>query len=296
MRGVSGLEATNLYGRACKLVIGVPEDLLLGVDVAFNDDNSKGLDVSGLDFEFTVEKTLKPEPNTCEILVYNLSESSRKSMSGGHKLTVKLEAGYLGGTSLLYLGEVRAAWTEKKGPDFITHIESGDGEKEIAKNRIQVSRGAKVPIATAVQLIVEALGLGVGNVPQLTTTLLSKGIVTINSAALSGPAAGRLTDFCRSAQLEWSIQNGAIQILDIGKTISTQALEISSDTGMIDSPTADSDGILSFQTLIIPGLQPGVLVNMNSIFFKGGYRVERVKWQGQTFGNDWYASVQARKY
>lgn len=290
-----GLQEAKLFGRAFKLVVGVPDNPDIKVEAEFDGSDTRGLDVSGFDIDFTIEKTLKPEPNTCDIKVYNLSEVNRKILSGS-KLTVKLEAGYKGATSLLYFGEVRAAWTDRQGPDFITHLESGDGEKEIAKSRINVARGAKVPIFSALSSIVEAIGVGQGNVGAIESVLLSRGIASINGGSLTGSAASRLTDLCRSAGLEWSIQNGAIQILDIGKTISTQALTISSDTGMIESPTVDSGGILSVTTLIIPGLQPGVLVNMDSLFYKGGYRIERCKWAGQIYGNNWQCSWEAKKY
>lgn len=291
------LRATKLFGRALKLNIGVPNDPLLNTEVTFNDANSTGMDVSGFDVEFSVERSLKSEePNTCDIRVYNLSETSRKAMSGGHKLTVSLEAGYQGNTSLLFLGEVRNAWTDRQGPDFVTHLESGDGEEEIRKARLNVCHGAKVPVASAVAAIVDALKLGQGNTPVVAAALSAKGIATINGGALTGPAAARLTDFCRSAGLEWSVQHGAIQILDVGKTVSPQALRIAADTGLIDSPTVDNKGVLNVTTLIIPGLQPGVLAVMDTLFVKGAYRIEKCQWKGQVLGNDWSVSWEGKKY
>ncbi len=290
-----GLTSASLYGRAVKLTVGVPDNPALKVDVEFNDTNSHGLDVSGFDIEFEVEKTLKPEPNTCAISVYNLSEDSRQILSGGHKLTVRLDAGYKGALSQLYLGEVRAAWTERSGPDFITHLESGDSEQEIAKSRIRASYGPKIPAMQALTAIVEALGVGTGNVATAAAMLAAKGIVTINGGSLGGHAASRLTDFCRSAGLEWSVQDGVIQILDLGQIISKQAVLVSAATGMLNSPTVDSDGIISVETLIIPGLQPGGLVVMDSLFVKGGYRVERCKWHGQIFGNEWSINFEGKK-
>lgn len=292
----TGLDSVKLYSRAVTLTIGVVDNPDISIEATFNKENLDGFDPSGLDIEFTIERTLKPEPNTCNIVVYNLNEDSRKLLSGAKKLTIKLEAGYQGGTSLLYLGEVRAAWTSRNGPDFLTHLESGDGEKEVQKSRINASYGAKVPMYAAVSAIVKALGVGAGNSTTISSLLASKGIANIGGGALTGSAAQRLTDICRSAQLEWSIQHGNIQILDIGQTISKQAIQVSADTGMIESPTVDCDGVLSFSTLIIPGMNPGVLVNMNSLFVNGGYRVERCKWHGQIFGNDWQVDCEAKKY
>ena len=68
-------DETLLLGREVQLVIGSPDDPNLSVNVTFNDQNSSGIDVSGFDIDFEVEKTLKPEPNTCSIKVYNLAEN-----------------------------------------------------------------------------------------------------------------------------------------------------------------------------------------------------------------------------
>ncbi len=290
------LQNTKLNGRSISLIVGAPGgDPSASISAQFGIPDANAIDFSGLDIDFTIEKNLKPEPNTCEVLVYNLSEASRKTMSGGHKLTLKLEAGYKGGMSLLYLGDVRSAWTVRSGPDFITHFESGDGEKEIRKNRLNVSYGAKVPVSVALSSIVDALKVGQGNVAHIGAVLQEKGIATINGGSLTGSAALRLTDFCKSAGLEWSIQNGSLQILDLGKALSKQAIEISANTGMVNSPSVDNDGVLSVTTLIIPGLQPGIIIRMNSTFVQGDFRVEQCKWHGQTSGNDWYIDIEAKK-
>lgn len=253
--------------------------------------------MSGLDFEFTAEKTLKPEPNTCAVQIYNLSENTRKTFSNAKKLTLRLEAGYQGAVSQIYLGEVRNAWTERSGADFITHIESGDKEKEIAQSGLHITHGAKVPTDVALKALVGALGVNPGNLQ----TLISKGAVTrkiktVSGSALTGNAARRLTDICRSAGLEWSIQDGSIQILETGATLNKTAIQVSAATGMIDSPTVDNEGIVSASMLITPGLLPGNLVVFDSLFVKGGYRIQRCSWKGQTFGNEWRCDFECKKF
>lgn len=290
-------DSTTLRGRAVTLVVGSPDDPSLSVDVAFNDKNSTGIDISGFDFSFTVERTLKPQPNTCDITVYNMAEASRKKLSGAKKLTVSLSAGYTDATSLLYLGEVRAAWTERDGADFLTHLESGDKEKEIAAARLITGLGPKTPISDALNAIVAALRVGSGNVPQVAATLAARGVATLNGGAMTGSAARRMTDLCRSAGLEWSVQNGAVQLLNIGAPLTTtKAFLMSSSSGMIESPTVDSKGIVTAKCLLIPGIVPGVLVNFQSLFVNGGYRVERCKYRGEIFGKEWEVEIEARKY
>jgi hypothetical protein len=284
---------TQLFGRSVSLKIGIPNNPS-AVNVQWN-DQATGADVSGFDFEFEVEKTLKPEPNTCAIRLYNVAAATRQQLSGVQKLSVQLDAGYQGNLTTLYLGEVRAAWTERQGPDFITHIESGDGEKQFQGSRLNASYGPKVPLAAALQNILKQLGLGAGNSVQIIAKLSAQGVTTLQGGALTGSAARRMTDICRSAGLEWSIQDGAVQLLQQGAVLNgATAFQLEADTGLIESPTVDSQGIVSATCLLIPGLIPGCLVNFSSLFVNGSYRVQRCRWSGSTFGNEWQVGLECK--
>lgn len=281
-----------LYGRKVELVVSAPNAPPL-VKAAWND--TPGVDLSGLDIDFSVERTLKPEPNNASIRVYNLSDATRKAVSGAKTLNVSLAAGYQSGVEQIYFGQVRAAWTERQGPDFITHFESGDGE-QAKLARLNTGVGGRVPIGTALSMIVQALGLGPGNVAKVQSALAKTGVTAINGGALTGNASRRMTDFCRSAGLEWSIQNGVIQILEQGSLLSPSAVLVSTATGMIESPTVDSKGIVTATMLITQGLVPGCLVSIDSLFFQGGYRVQRCRWQASTSGTEWNVTFDGKKY
>jgi hypothetical protein len=291
---------TLLLGRSFSLTIGAPNNPALAATVAFNDQNATGFDISGLDCEFNIEKTLKAEPNTLSLQVYNLSESTRRLFEGSQKLTVQLEAGYQGETALLWLGEARAAWSTREGPDIITHIESGDGEKEHRTSRIQLCYGPKIPVSVALTNLATAMGVGLGNTVATAQVLQASGVNTFNGV-LSGSASRRLTDFCRSVGYEWSIQNGALQFVKIGALVNQASngpngFLLSSDTGMIGSPTVDNNGIVTTEVLITPGIIPGSLVSLQGEFLQGSYRVQRCRYQGQTWGNSWSIGLEMKRY
>ncbi len=122
-------------------------------------------------------------------------------------------------------------------------------------------------------------------------------------AALSGNVRRMLTDFCRSAGLEWSVQDGKVQILDAGRTLSDKAIELSPKTGLIESPSVDfkvsskterGGAIVKAKALLIPELTPGKLVVFRSRSMSGGYRIEEVTYRGDSFGRDWYAELVCR--
>lgn len=304
------LVGTRLFGRSMSLTIGFPKDPNLDVTAQFNEKNSEGRDISGQDVDFVVEKSLRPtEPNTCALKIYNLAPTTRQSISGQHFVTVRLEAGYLGGTSQIYFGEARAGWTTREGPNYVTHVESTDtiarpqGVKRTrtpqpgSNGNIVRTLGARVSLEDAFTNIAQNLGIGAGNLRAALSNLKGQQLSAVNGSALIGNGAKRMTDLCRSAGLEWSIQDGKLQLLNIGQILSGQkAILISEETGMEGSPSVDSQGALSVSTRLIPGLAPGVLVDVESKFVQGGYRIEKIRYVGSTRGHEWSAHFDAVRY
>lgn len=263
------------------------------------------LDVSNLDISFRVTKNLKPEPNTAEFRIWGLGEDARKRFAAPQpttttpttrKLIVRLEAGYVDeGVGQIYLGEVRAAYFLKDGADIVTVVETGDAEA-MATARISVSIGAKSPPDVALRQIAKALGVKPGNIEKAATALRTKGAALFNqSVIIHGAAPRAMTDFARSAGLEWSVQDGALQILDVGKAIETTSA-ISLTGSDIISPTLDSKGILSGECPLIPSMRPGVKISVDTLSVKGGFRVLQCEYFGESSGADWGIRFQAKRY
>jgi hypothetical protein len=270
-----------------------------------------------LDFEATIEKTLKPEPNTCELVVYNLTEehqaqlellqqnvAGKRSKSGTSAQTratkgipCRIEAGYASGTSLVWLGDLRTAQSVLDDATWVTTLKSGDGEKAWQNARLHVSFGPRTSLDTALRAIVRSLGIGEGNISKFTQRLKMAGSAIFPSGAvLSGSTSRQLLDFARSAGLEASIQDGALQLLDRGKALPAEAVRLTPETGLIGSPTVDNQGILTAQTLMIPDIVCGCLVVVEAERIKGNYRVEKVTWSFDRAGTDWGCEIQASRY
>jgi hypothetical protein len=261
---------------------------------------------TALDFSFRIEKSLKPEPNTCELEIFNLSEEHAAKLellapkTGKAAVTgipCKIEAGYKDSVSQLWLGDLRTVETVIDGPDRITRLSSGDGEKAWQNARLHVSYGPKTPIETALRAIVRALGVGEGNLGKVVSKLKIAGSALFpTGAVVSGSAARELVDIARSADLEVSIQDGALQFLDRGKALSAQAIRLAPETGMIGSPTVDNEGLLTVESLIIPGLKPGALIVVEGKRVKGNFRATKCTWSGDTAGTDWKITTEAERY
>jgi hypothetical protein len=305
--------STNaLYQRAATIVVG------MGGDQALTFQCGKG---TGLDVEFTIKRGLhiskkssKPIPNTCDLKIWGLTRDHAHKLqaattpstptsatAGSSTKTVPcvVSAGYVGRQSVIFSGEMRSCHCVRNGCDLVAELSTGDGVKAITQTRLSVAIPKGSSAANALRTIISALGVGQGNLAKaldllgknpMAATLYSTGCV------FKGSAAEIMTDFCRTCDLEWSVQNGQIQFLDLGHPLTTQAVQIDPKHGLVGSPSVDSDGLLSFTALMIPDLKPGALVNVDSEFVQGGFRVQSIEWTGGTKGDTWYCQCEASRY
>ncbi len=218
----------------------------------------------------------------------------RKQATKG--IPCKIEAGYNGDNSLLWLGDLRTAHSTRTGTEWTTTLESGDGEKAWQNARVHVSYGPMTPVDTALRAIVKTLKLGEGNIQKVASGVRIAGKMFTQGNVFSGPTSRILTDFCRSADLEWSIQDGAIQILDRGKALDAAAIKVDEDHGMLDSPSVDIDGVVKVKMLMVPDIRPGRIIVIDSKQVRGGHKIEKISWKGDSAGNEWGIEIEAIRY
>lgn len=256
------------------------------------------IDVTGLDVQFSIKKSLKPDPNTCDLKVYNLNASHRSALEEMKTAAVMIEAGYEKGTSVLFVGTLRTAISVFEGASYVTALSSGDGEKAVRSARVNVSlkKGAKT--ADVIKAVAGALGVGEGNLNDAVSKLSNTGVGDLFSegAVLSGSAAREMTNICRSAGLTWSIQDGKLQILALKTALEGEAIKLTPKTGLIDSPTVDNNGIVTVRMLLMPDVFPGRAMVLESARIKGQYRLEECTYTGDTRGTDWYIEAKGKRY
>ena len=103
-----------------------------------------------------------------------------------------------------------------------------------------------------------------------------------------------LAALAKSAGLELSIQNGAIQLLERGLPLRDASVVLTSDTGLVGSPTVGDKGIVKFRALLNPDIVPGRQIELQSRALDGRFRAERVDYKGDTTAQDWYVDVEAK--
>lgn len=216
------------------------------------------IEITGLDIGFNIRRTLKPEPNTAEIQIYNLSPDSRAQIEENRTANVTLEAGYKEDISLIYSGELRDVKTEREGASIITTISSGDGEKKKRRKRVSKGYAPGTTIKQVVKDCAAAMGVGAGNVDRLGKVEFPRAGATYpNGTVLDGNAAEQLEAILRSAGLEYSIQDGQLQIVPRRQALNDKAVVLSPSSGLVGTASVSSDGHLHCNALMIPDIFPG---------------------------------------
>jgi hypothetical protein len=96
--------------------------------------------------------------------------------------------------------------------------------------------------------------------------------------------------------LQWSVQDGKLQFLALRTALAKEAILLSSDTGLLDSPTVDQKGILKARMLLAPDVFPGRLVVLKSKAFNGQWIIQKTSHVGNTHEGDWHIDIEAKRF
>lgn len=258
---------------------------------------------AGLDAEFECQRSYVPEPNGARVRVFNLSPAHRTALqSACDKGTVvaKIEAGYAGATAVIFSGTFDYVSVHRDGADVVTEATVKDGLKALAVNAVCKAYAKDTLVSAVLRDIAEATDLPPGNLTEAIATAQVKGVANVfkQPIAVHGNAYQQLVRVAASAGLEVSVQNGQLQFLAPGGALAGKAVLLSPSTGLIGSPTVSpaskkSGKILKCKTLIMPGLDPGRQIRLDAENVTGSFVVRRTRYSGSTFGQEWYADVEA---
>ena len=284
---------SELFGRTYKLNVPLWNEADIFGNVGFIIDSS--IQDPPLDIDFTVIRTTTKEPNTADIKVYNLSPENRANLETLREAQVELFAGYGSDIGMIFKGDVEIN-NQPVFPDWISFLEADDGGKSIRFDRVNLSFKGGVDLATVIKGIAGKMRVGIGNSVQaaLRGNLVDAGKQFLNGVTVSGSAPRQLNRLTKSSGLEWSIQNGDLQLLEKGKPLPQIAVLLNEETGLIGSPAAGNEDEITFRSLMNKDIVPGGLIALQSESLSGQFRAEKCTYTGVTRGNDWYVDVEAK--
>lgn len=256
----------------------------------------KGVSRPGLRIIAKAERSLKPEPNKCEIQLYNLTPEHRNGLTKIKTPNIALAAGYKDQVTQIFLGQaLHVAHTKDKAGNIITTVSTTDsgGTMQKAKAKTSFKQGAKA--GDVLRVLVKSLGIKAGNLEDAVKKINAGKAASLYSegVTLTGHPPIDMTALCRSAGLEWSVQDGQLQILDIGKSNSVRAIVLD-ESQLLDTPSISNKNIVEGSCLIQKDFTPGRQVQIAHEFVSGVFRLEKVSYALDTYADDWSVLFEAK--
>lgn len=288
------------FDRVYRLLVGKP--------------NQKGLEIGQpMRVTFEVSKDAQEEPNDHKIRIYNLAADTRRALEEPG-LRCVLYAGYAeeGGPLLMASGSVVYAYTWYELPDVVTELAVKDGYTEVRDTAVSIGLGPGAQASAIIRDVARQMGLPLVVADDVPDRRWQQGF------SFYGAARTALHKVTQGTGLEWSIQNQQLQVVRRRGTTRRKAVVLAADTGLIgypertreaarekarvrDSQTNDDVRLVSARqqldgwrvtSLLLPTINPGDLVKLESRTVQAFQRVEAVRHYGDSAGGDWQSELQ----
>ena len=264
--------------------------------------SGEGLDLSELRIKFEIKKSDAQSPNTANIKVFNLSGDSA-SLIQREFTDITLQAGYEENFGVIFRGNAKQiSRGRENGTDAFLEIIAADGDAAYNFAVVNTTMSAGASQNEIIQTAKAPMNLQSGFTPAFGGEKLPRGKVMYGMSRDYLRQAGN-TDGAR-----WSIQDGAVQFVSNTGTLPGNAVLLTSETGLVDTPEQTNDGI-KIKCLLNPQIKTGGTVSIansevNALKFgdkkegdktkpvkivdDGIYRVLSIEYAGDTRGQEWY--------
>jgi len=268
--------------------IGRTASLVISNTVSNNTITIKGLRVT-----FKIKKTPKGAGNKADIVIYNLSENSRKVIetevdkNGDPQTAVELLAGYKGAPERVLFRGLFNATSRYKSPDWVTTLSGTDGIKQF-RYLFEKTYTKGTPISTIVSDIAKQSGMTAFSVtPPL--GFLKK------TRTFSGPPLSIIKSLQETFPFTFDIQ-------DEGYIIRTNKygldprfiIAVDYNSGLLGEPRTKGNLVI-IDTLINPDIRPNSYINLRSkgkAGLDGTYIIQRVDSAGDSYSGAWTMTIE----
>jgi hypothetical protein len=260
--------------------------------------NPGPVSVHEIKIEFSISKGISSSPNSAEIKLYNLAETTRNGM-GKEFDAITLEAGYMppgetGNVGIIFKGAVRDVEHKREGTNIVTTIGCGDGDAAFRRATISKSYPAGSPVKDVIDDIakqMEAKGLSRG---EFKYPEALEGKTFKRPYAACGSCVRELDTIGRGNGFYWSSQNETLELVPSDGFVGTVAL-ITPEIGMIGTPAITDNGV-RVSALLNPEIRPNRRVQIKSQTLEmnaadGMYRVSECTYSGDNYTGEFKIDI-----
>lgn len=266
---------TELFGREVKFAVGSPGET--------------GRVWSDLRVDFKVRHQLRARGNA-EITVYNPSDEA-VGLVKGDDAVIRLFAGYDEAPMIFQgtptQGSIEDGWD---GPDRTLELEAQDGGRALAQTFINLSISADQTVREVTDRIVDELGLPTGTVE------VPEGLRFPQGLQVSGRAAEVMRRLSRNSGADFSIQDGAIQVVPDDGDTGRRGVVLSAEDGTLVGSPEQKDKGWEATGLLRPELRPGDVYRLEHERVTGFFKARDVKFRGSRFTDEFHVIVIGDEY
>ena len=275
-------------------------------ELTITTDTGESKTIKGLRVVFEITKSLLSFPNLAKIEIYNPNSNTISLLQ--RKFTkIVLNAGYEGNIKLLFVGDIRNVFQNKRGVDRIVTIYAGDGERDYQNAVFNKTFTENISIKSAINEVMRTF--------KEVTIGAIEGVPDINDRlrgqTLSGSSKEILNKFADEYGFDWSIQNNEVIITPFEDALtSSEAVLVNAATGMIGSPVITEIGV-DVTTLLNPALLPNGSfvvqtissdIQLGNLFFRnvsrtngeGAYKIQEAIFKGDSHDGEWTSTAKGR--
>lgn len=257
---------------------------------------------------FSCEVGDSSSSNTGKISLWNLSDETLRLLEQEDCL-IELRAGYGDDLPVIMGGSLTHFETDTSGADQQTTIEFVDGFTSARDTTMSLSYAGTVNGEKIFRDIAQEMGCEVKLSPNAK-------LIDFKNFAFVGAGKTAIGRLCDRSKLRWSVQNGIIQICALDEPLTMAAYVLSAVSGMIGSPkpvfesastsSKSASGSQAVSNTTKRKAKKGIevtyslnghiqvddYVKVESRKYKGNYRAAKIKFTGDTEGDDWQCVAQ----
>ena len=267
---------SRLFDRQVRLALGT------------RGDEGRAWSEPRIDFEVRHRLSKRGEAT---VTAFNLPANAA-SLAKRRDAIVRVFAGYGDEAPMIFQGTpvTGSVSQSMEGPDRVLEFDALDGGRALASTHLNLSVSSEQTVREVADRVIDQLGIPRG------TVRVPEGLTFPQGIHTTGRADDVLRRLSAASEADWSIQDGAVQIVPNGEDTGRRGVVFSSAQGSLVGTPEQKDKGLEVTGLLRPGLRPGDVYRVESPDVEAFFKARDVKMHGSRFQSDFYTIAFGEEY